>query len=217
MYRKHVLAAGSALSFGVVAVIVVLIVHSGTAYAVSLAGVGGFTVEADEIRGYGAHIYVGVDDSGEREVIPTSITEMERSEIDGLTLVKTLDVESVPGLTGNAKIVVSETDTVTTDGQVMKATSIRADRATLRGQVIDESPPSDPIEQFSIQVGATPPDGAASDPLAGGDRPGLVLENATIDAHYLATDRMTFSAQSITIEYDPDGDGTYERTYGNRR
>lgn len=215
MYRKKLLAGGSALSFGVVALIALLVLHTGTAYAVPLAGVGGFTIQADEIRGHGAHIYVGADDTSEREAVPMSVTELQRSEIDGLELVKTLNVASIPGLSGNARIVISGTDTVTTGNQVLKATSIRADQATLRGQVIDESPAADPSEQFSIDAGRTPSEGQTVDPGADGDQPGLVLENATIDAHYLATNRITIPGQSITIEYDPDGDGTYEESFGH--
>lgn len=214
MYNRSLLAKGTTASFAVVALVAVLVLHTGTAYAVPLAGVGGFTVKADEIRGQDAHIYVGADDTSQREAVPMAVTELESSEIEGLQLIKTQSVESFPGLSGNAKVVISGTDTVTTGNQILKATSIEAEEAVLREQVVDESPASDPNDRFTIDAQGNASEGETVDPTTDSDKPGLVLKNATINAHYLATNRISIPGQTITVAYDPDGDGTYEQRYG---
>ncbi|WP_254823264.1 hypothetical protein [Haloglomus halophilum] len=214
MYDKSLLAKGTGLSLGVVALVAMLVLHTGTAYAVPLAGVGGFTVKADEIRGQDAHIYVGVGDTSEKQAIPVGVTELESSEIEGLKLIKELSVESLPGLSGDAKMVISGTGTVTTGNQILKASRIQADQAVLREQVIDESPASDPNDRFTIDAQGNASAGETVDPSLSSGKPGLVLKNATINAHYLATNRISIPGQKITIQYDPDDDGTYEQQYG---
>lgn len=214
MYDKSLLAKGTGVSFGVVALVAILVLQTGTAYAVPLAGVGGFTIKADEIRGQDAHIYVGVDDTSQKQAVPMGVTELESSEIDGLRLIKEVSVDSMPGLSGNAKMVISGTDTVTTGNQILKATKIQADEAVLREQVIDESPASDPNDRFTIDAKGNATEGETVDPTASGDKPGLVLKDATINAHYLATNKITIPGQKIEIQYDPDDDGTYEQKYG---
>lgn len=214
MYDKSLLAKGTGVSLGVVALVAMLVLHTGTAYAVPLAGVGGFTVKADEIRGQDAHIYVGADDTSQKEAVPMGVTELESSEIEGLRLIKELNVDSIPGLSGNARMVISGTGTVTTGNQILKATEIKAEEAILREQVIDESPASDPNDRFTIDAQGNPSAGETVDPSASTGKPGLVLKDATINAHYLATNRISIPGQKIAIQYDPDEDGTYEQKYG---
>lgn len=207
MYRKAVVGKVASGSFAVMAVAGLLVLQMGTAYAVPLAGVGGFTIQAEEIRGYGAFIYGDVDDTSEYEKAPMAVTELQRSEIEGLVLTKELDMPHV----GPMKIQITATDTVTTDEQLLKFTNLQAETATLRRQVIDETPTDDPSRRFTIAARGNATEGITVDIDENGSKPGLVLQNATINAHYLATNRITLPGQKINIFWDADDDGEMEK------
>lgn len=214
MHDKTEVLRGTGASFGAVAAVVGLLLMSGTAYAVPLAGIGGFTIQAEEIRGQEAYIYAGATDTSERSAIPAGVTELQSSEIDGLKLIKEVDVGNLPGVSGQMKMVISGTDTVETGPQMLKFSHLEADEAVLRSQVIDESPADDPNDRFTIEARGDPQEAESVNMTSSGDEPGLVLRNATINAHYLATNRISIPGQEITIAYDPDGDGTFEEEFG---
>lgn len=215
MHDKSEVMRGTGASFAAVAAVVGVLLATGTAYAVPLAGIGGFTIQAEEIRGQEAYIYAGGTDSSERSAIPAGVTELASSEIDGLKLIKKLDVGSIPGLSGQMKMVISGTDTVTTGPQMLKFSNLKADEAILRSQVIDESASDDPNEQFTIEARGDPQEAESINLQNSGDKPGLVLKDVTINAHYLATNRISIPGQQISIAYDPDGDGTFEQQFGS--
>lgn len=215
MYDKSLLAKGTTASFAIVTVIAIVVLHTGTAYAMPLAGIGGFTIKYDELRADGAYIYMGADDTSQREAMPMAVTEMQSAEIDGLKLMKTQSVEALPGLSGKARVVITGTGSVTTGQQMVKTSRIKADSVTLRGQVIDEAPSDSPRERFSIGArGDYPTTEQTIDISKQNDKPGLVMKNATLNAHYLATNKITIPGQKITLKYDPDGDGNYEHEVG---
>ncbi|MFB6163744.1 MAG: DUF6230 family protein [Haloarculaceae archaeon] len=191
-----------------------LVLQTGTAYAVPLAGVGGFTIHAKEIRGYGAYIYGGVDDTSNSDAVPMAVTELQHSEIDGLRLVKTQSLDAFPGISGTMRITISASDTVTTGQQILKYTYLKADTATLRRQVIDETNTDNPRKQFAISARGENTSGVTVDINQHGNQPGLVLKDATINAHYLATNHITLPGQKIQIAWDTDGDGNYEHKFG---
>lgn len=200
MYDKPRFAKGMGLSLAVVGLIGALLLHTGTAYAVPLAGVGGFTITADEMRAESAEMYVGTGNTSTKSGVAMSVTEISSAEIDNVRITKVIDVSDKPGLSGNARIVVSGNGTATTGAQTLKATRIRAEEAVVRGQTIDETPAQNPSERFTITADGTE------------GQPGMVLKNVTIRAHYLTVRRITIPEQTITVEYDPDGDGDYETT-----
>lgn len=211
MYDKSTLLKGTGASLAVVAVLAIVIVSTGTAYAVPMAGVGGFTIQADEIRGEEAFIYADTADTSEQEQIPVAVTEVQSMEIDGLYLNKTMQL---PGLDGTVKMTVEATDTVTTGQQVVKYSHLDTSSTTVRGQVVDEHPPSSDKPGFTIEGRGDAYDGYTVDINETSDEPGLVLENATINAHYLATSKITLPGQKIIISWDQDGDGEYEQVFG---
>lgn len=208
MYNKRILAAGLAASIGALALIGVLLAASGVAYAVPLAGVGGFTVEAEEIRADNMFIYPGVSDTSEREAQPVAVTEMQSTEIDGLKLTKEIDVSSMPGLDGQMRIVISQSgnETVTTGQQMMKYSKLSAEESEFSGQVIDENPSSDPSRKFDI----TAPNNETVEGRTvdiSGENPGLVLRDAEIQAHYLAVSSISIPDLQFNVHYDEDGGG----------
>ncbi len=216
MYDKKVLAKGTAVSFGVVALVAMLIVSSGMAFAAPLSGVGGFTIQADELRGDDLYLYPGVSDTSEREGIPTATAEFSAVEIDGLELTK--EFEDVPAIGGNARIVITSTDTVTADSLLVKQSKLQASSSTFNGLLIDEENAeySDSFKQVAPSTAeqrSEGVDGATGGPktldLSNASNPGIVLQNATIRAHYQAVNEISIPGITLATEYDANGDGDY--------
>lgn len=211
MYNKRILAAGLAASIGALALIGVLLAASGVAYAIPIAGVGGFTVEADEIRGESMYMYPGVEETSESDAQPVAVTEMQSTEIEGLTLTKEMDASSMPGLDGTMRIVISQggNETVETGQQMLKFSSLQAQESQFSGQVVNEHNSDDPSEQFDIAAPGDAQEGQTVD--ISGSEPGLVLRNAEIQAHYLAVSSISIPDLEISVEYDegssPDESG----------
>ncbi|QLD89287.1 hypothetical protein HWV07_09705 [Natronomonas salina] len=202
MYNKRILAAGLAASIGALALIGVLLAASGVAYAVPLAGVGGFTVEADEIRGESMYMYPGVEETSESDAQPVAVTEMQSTEIDGLTLTKEMDASPMPGLDGTMRVVISQggNETVETGQQMLKFTSLQAEESQFSGQVVNEHNSDNPSDQFDIAAPGDAQDGKTVN--ISGSEPGLVLKNAEIQAHYLAVSSISIPDIQINVEYD---------------
>ena len=216
MYDKKVLAKGTAVSFGVVALVAMLIVSSGMAFAAPLSGIGGFTINADELRGDDLYLYPGVSDTSEREGIPVATAEFSAVEIDGLELTKSF--EDIPAIGGNARVVITNTDTVTADSLLVKQSKLTADSSTFNGLLIDEENAERPSDQFKQVAPSTaeqrtegvdagqPP---KSIDLSNASNPGIVLQNASIQAHYQAVNEISIPGITLATEYDANGDGDY--------
>lgn len=211
MYERSTFAKGTAVSLAVVGVVALVVLASGTAYAMPLAGVGGFTIRADQVTAENVVIYPGVGDTSERSAYPMAVVEQQGVRIDGLRMMKDLDVGTIPGLSGNARLVIASSGTVTADEQVLKFSKLEAQRATFNGQIVDEHASDDPTRQFDISSGSY--DGRTVN--VSPDGPAQVLTNATIDAHYLASNQITMPGMTFAVEYDQDGDGTYETRLGS--
>lgn len=215
MYDKKVLAKGTAVSFGVVALVAMLIVSSGMAFAAPLSGVGGFTIQADELRGDDLYLYPGVSDTSEREGIPTATAEFSAVEIDGLELTK--EFENVPAIGGNARIVITSTDTVTADSLLVKQSKLQASSSTFNGLLIDEENAeySESFKQVAPSTAEQRTEGSDGtiEPktldLSNASNPGIVLQNATINAHYQAVNEISIPGITLATEYDANGDGDY--------
>lgn len=210
MYNKRTFGKGLGASF-VVLIVVTLVVFSTSAYAVPLAGIGGFTIKADELTAESAFIYPGVDDTSNQAAYPMAVVEQKDVKIENLRLLKTFDVSNVPGLSGNARVVITASDTVTVDQQMIKVSNIQAETATFNQQVIDESNSDDPANQFGIWSG-----NAAEEKVQDGrivdlnnEGPAQRLTNTTITAHYLASSSISIPGMSLEVQYDEDGDGQY--------
>lgn len=212
MYQKLTFAKGTAASIGVVALIGLLIMASGTAYAVPIAGVGGFTIEADRVTAEEVVIYPGVDDTSERSAYPMAVVEQRNVKIWGLRQTKELDVSSMPGLDGQARLVITSDEVVEADEQVLKFSNLQAEQATFEGQVIDESNSDDPTQEFEINSGEF--DGRTVD--VSKDGPAQDLRNVEIQAHYLASNQISLPGMQFAVEYDGDDDGDYETSIGSK-
>lgn len=216
MYDRRTLTKGMAISFGVVFLVAMLVVSSGIAFSAPLAGIGGFTIEADRIAGDDLYQYVGTTDTSERAGVPVATAEFTEIEIDGLELSK--EFEDVPAIGGNARVVITSTDTVTADSLLIKQSKIVAEESRFSGLLIDEENSEDVTEEFKqvapstreqrtegLDAGTT----GRTINLTGGENPGQVFENATIQAHYQAVNEISIPGITLATEYDTNGDGDY--------
>lgn len=213
MYNKRIFGKGMGASFAVLAAIALLVMSTGTAYAVPLAGIGGFTIQADKLTAESAIIYPGVDDTSNQDAYPMAVIEQKDVKIKGMKLMKEINVAKMPGLSGNARIVMTADGTVTADQQMVKVSNIDAKTATFNQQVIDESNSNNPSQSFGIWMGDA---SKKQDKLQNGrlvdmnnDGPAQKLTNATITAHYLASSSISLPGLSLQVQYDDDGDGQY--------
>lgn len=213
MYDKRTFGKSLGASFAVLVMIALLVMSSGAAYAVPLAGIGGFTIKADKLTAESAIIYPGVDDTSNQDAYPMAVVEQKGVTIKGMELIKTIDVSSIPGLSGQARIVMTADGEVTANQQMVKITHLQADTAVFNQQVIDESNADNPSRSFGIWMGDA---SETKDKLENGrivdlssDGPAQKLVNATIQAHYLASSSISLPGLDLQVQYDSDSDGNY--------
>lgn len=201
MYDTKRLVGGTGASFLVVALVGLVILSSGTAYAAPLASGNGFTVEADEIRSDEFLFYpsAGENDAGST---PVMVAEQRDVEIDGLRLTRT---QEVPMMDGTMKISFTADETVEADQQYIKLTGLDAEQAKFNGQVIDAQPSDNPEQQFQQRAGSNvdPEDGYITD--IEGEDPGMVQKDVEIDMVYLASNEISLPGLEVDVEYDSDG------------
>lgn len=212
MYDTTLLAKTTGASLGVLALVGLLFLSTGTAYALPVAGIGGFTIQADSIEGDDMLLYLGIDEVAGEGDYPQSVVELRKNRIDGLTLTKEVALDEVSGdvLDGNARLKLESDDGVVAERLVLKTPSLNADSATFSGLEISESGSDDLNKMFDIKAPADPDVETRQIDLDGGENPGLVMENAEIEASYLATDEITLPGLELDVQYDADGDGDYD-------
>jgi hypothetical protein len=208
MYDKTLLAKTTGASLGVVALVGLLFVTTGTAFALPVAGIGGFQIQADRIEGDDMLLYPGIADATNQEDAPVMIVELRENRIDGLELSKRIDLEDF-GADGELKLVIESGDGVVAEELLLKTPGLTADEATFSGLEIGEDESDDLNEVFEIRAPSEPEDTRQID-LDGGENPGLVMKDANIQATYLATNEITLPELKLTVKYDRDGDGDYE-------
>ncbi|MFB6166407.1 MAG: DUF6230 family protein [Haloarculaceae archaeon] len=207
MYDTTLLAKSTAVSLGVVAVVGMLFLSTGTAFAMPVAGIGGFTITADRIEGQDMVMYPGVSNGGDRAM---AVVEMKSNTIYGMQLVKKVDLSQYSGgtMNGTARLVIDSGGTVHADQLLMKTPSINAGNATFSGlEIGDTGPDSNP---FQISSPSDPEVQPRTINLTGGQNPGLVMTDAKIHATYLATNQISMPNMSVSVQLDTNGDGQYE-------
>ncbi|WP_136717735.1 DUF6230 family protein [Halorientalis salina] len=210
MYDTNILAKSTGASLGVVALVGVLFLSTGTAFAMPVAGIGGFQIQADSIEGDDLLLYPGLADGSNQDDYPHSIVELRNNEIENLRLTKTFDLdEYTDSMDGRARLVIESGGTVEIERLLLKTPELGADEATFNGLEISESDSDDLEESFSIRAPSDPDDTRQID-LNGGENPGLEMTNADIRATYLATDEITLPDLELKFQLDTDGDGDYE-------
>jgi hypothetical protein len=170
MYDKSILAKSTGASLGVVAIVGLLFLSTGTAFATPVAGIGGFSIEANSITGDNLVLYPGTSQAENstdvnpdaqnedgapdyRDQYPVGIVELTNTNIDGLELTKVFELGEYsrvtsgadPIIPGNARIKIRSTGpNVTTNSIIIKTPQIAANEATFSGLQIKENQVEDP-------------------------------------------------------------------------
>jgi hypothetical protein len=227
MYDKSILAKSTGASLGVVAIVGMLFLSTGTAFALPISGIGGFTISATEINGNDLVLYpAGPADGADAEntdQYPQAIVELTGTEIVDLRLEKTFDLGQYgfPDSAGNARLVITAGNngsTVTTEGILLKTPKLGASSATFNGLTIDEDNSTSIRDTFEITADV---DGSLGDDeytgtkqgltleYQGSDTYGLQLENPNIRATYLTTSSITLPNLALEIQWDTNDNGQF--------
>jgi hypothetical protein len=212
MYDKSILAKSTGASLGVVAIVGMLFLSTGTAFAAPISGIGGFVINADGIEGDDLILYPGDADAENASQYPQGVVELSAVEIESLELVKEFNLDQY-GLSGNARIVISAGNNgqnATASSLLLKTPQLSADSATFSGLTIDETQSSNIAQVLTLRAPNTPSVTTREVSLSGGSNPGLQLHNPSIRATYLATNEITLPSLGLEVQFDPDNDNTYE-------
>jgi hypothetical protein len=192
MYDRDRIARGTGAAVAVWALAGLLITSTGVAYAVPLAGVGGFRITADEISADTLVLYPGVGDTSERDVYPQAIVELQETELENLRAFKDLDLDRTPVFSGQLRFLLTNRGTVEGDAVLLKTSALESRSATFDGFAIEDEGTD---AEMAFEIRSTE---------------GATFEDADIRAHYLTTDTLTSSNLMIRACWDRDDDGTFE-------
>jgi len=212
MYDKGLFAKSTGASLGVLAVVGMLFLSTGTAFATPIAGIGGFVINADGIEGDDLILYPGSSDAENAIVYPQAVVELSAVEIEGLELVKVFDLDQY-GLSGNARLVITAGDAgqnATASSLYLRTPQLSADTAKFSGLTVDESNTNAIDQIITLRAPNTPGVTTREISLSGGSNPGLQLHNPSIRSVYLATNEITLPNLGLEVQFDPDNDGNYE-------
>lgn len=158
------------------------------ALGVPLAGVGGFTVTFDELRGEGLEQNPTIGETDDCPAFPAAMTQMDQAEVDNLHLYRDFDLPDIaPGDADTFRMNI-QADGGEYSGLTQVFTSMDADRLTFpQGQEIHHhGTTGDPDDQFSISADE------------------VVIEGGVIHAQSQFTESISLSGSSISLETDPD-------------
>jgi len=193
MYDRQRIARGAGAAIAVWALAGLLITSTGVAYAVPLAGVGGFRITADEISADSLVLYPGVGDTSERDVYPQTTVELQGTELENLRAFKDIDLDRTPVFSGQLRFLLTNRGTVEGNAVLLKTSALESRSATFDGFAIEDDGAGDARTAFEIR-----------------STDGATFEDADIRAHYLTTDTLTSSNLMIHACWDRDGDGSFE-------
>ena len=219
MYDNKRLASGIGVLFMLWTLVGLLVVSSGVGVSIPLTGTGGFNVSATYFGASESESIPATTSNG----APAAKVEIAKTAAQNLELEKTLAIDSLPGVRGNLRLVITA-DQATLNTVMFKTDSLTAGTAIWRGFVLDERRADSRFDEFVAYAGPNP-QGAVntgtqfaidgSDPGATGrsEEPAFQLYNAEFKMSTLTADQVTLENLGLIVQYDPDGDGTYE--YGS--
>lgn len=207
--RRRFMITGS-VGFTVLAALIALLCATGTVFAaLPFAGIGGFTVEADEITGTGFELIPAVTDVNQvggssegstKSLWPAAQNYLETTTIRGLCITKEVDISKL-GLSGSKCLIqVKASGEVTGSGVLMYLTSLEAKEASFTSLEMDENMPvsnphyyTDPANGERVRL--TPESGAE----IGQKAPEMKLVEPKITCHYMKNDQITIPGMSVEL------------------
>ena len=175
-----VFAVGNLLLLGVGASIAM----GGVAVAVPTAGVGGFTVQFDELQGQGFQQYATVGNNSDCAAYPAFVAKIDSGTIKGLHLYKDIQV---PMTDDTMRMSIKSDKTAEFSGLTQKATYLKADLAFNEGQTIKAGAPSADVEN---QIGLS--------------APAVTIKDATIKSQAQFVNSITLPGTTVHMTVNPN-------------
>lgn len=185
------------------ALLIFLYLSGAVAMAFPVTGVGGFTIEASSVSGNDLHIYPAMEETDKVSEHPVATLESEYMKLEDFRITKDFNFDDFSDVgTGTMRIVVrsDSSDPTVVEDSIVKAVSMRADRADMENLVMREN---------------TVPSG--SNPLGPNDPVEFVqsadefdLEDMDMQTARMAARRVEMPSPVIVIQFDADNDGTFE-------
>jgi PKD repeat protein len=194
MYDRQRVARGAGAAIAVWALIGLVFLSSGVAYAVPLAGFGGFNASIGVVEADSLALYPSVGDTSEQDAYPQTVIELSNTQLTDLEAYKDLDVSTVPGFSGTARFRLAGRGDIDSGDVLLKSSALTADDAQFDGFVIEDSGNESVDSSFEIFAN---------------DR--ARLESVNIKAHYLTASSVELSNLALGVCYDSNNDGTWER------
>lgn len=138
-YRRKRLYIALASALAALTVINIGILTGGVALALPIGGIGGFRIEADEVRLQNFSALPRIGDNSSQETAPALRNQADSAEIEGLVLSKRIPI---PGTDQEFQISNTSDQTVTINGLIQDANALFADSFQADGFEVDEAPPS---------------------------------------------------------------------------
>lgn len=192
MYDRTRIARGAGAAVAVWALIGLLVMSTGVAFALPLAGIGGFKVSATEITADRMTLYPGSADTSNTSAYPQAVVELKDVNAQNLQVVKNFNLNYY-GLSGDARLVLWSRGTADGGAMLLKSSALTATDAAFTDFDIDESNTSDISTQLEIT-----------------SQNAVEMDDAELRAHYLATNQIRVPDLRLAVCYDPDDDGTWE-------
>lgn len=173
-------------SFALIALLITLLMTGTVFAAFPLAGVGGFTVKADKIQGVDFELYPEIGPTEKKDPwVNAAINIDGQTTINGLELIKTIDVETVLNAYNvkTVDIIVSSGAGVSAQGLQLRVTGLQSDDSLLTGLEISEG--TDGLNKAFV---------LAADALN--------LDEAALNAHFLKVGSIGIPGLKIQIVHN---------------
>ncbi|WP_435332997.1 DUF6230 family protein [Haloarchaeobius sp. TZWWS8] len=169
------------------------VVAGGVAVAVPTAGVGGFTVEFNELQGEGFQQYATVENTSECDAYPSAVAQIDSGTIKGLKLYKDVKIpEGMPGGGDTVRMAITSDETVRFSGLTQKFTHLRADLAFDDGQKITTDGGKD--NDFGINADS------------------ITISNAEINVQSQFVNSITLEGSTVKTVVNPDDKAEFPET-----
>ncbi|WP_435318596.1 DUF6230 family protein [Haloarchaeobius sp. TZWSO28] len=169
------------------------VVAGGVAVAVPTAGVGGFTVEFQELQGEGFQQYATLENNSECQAYPSAVAQIDRGTITGLRLYKDVTVpKSMPGGGNTVRMVITSDETVKFSGLTQKFTYLDADLTFDDGQKITTD--------------------AGKDDGFGIDADSITIEDADIKVQSQFVNSITLEGSTVQTKVNPDHEADFPKS-----
>ncbi|WP_380705456.1 DUF6230 family protein [Salinithrix halophila] len=175
-YRRKWFWTCLTISLTVLSLIVSGLFAGGVAAAVPIAGIGGFSIEADRIVITDFKLLPKVGPTSEKKAVPQVATQMD-AKIRGLRLYKDLHM---PGQ-GKVRILVTASGEVISKGMVLDMSKLTGDH-DFKKLTIKEKTSNDFRQKFGM------------------DAPDLVLTNPKMRGHYLFNNSISLPGMKLELK-----------------